>query len=215
MSKKKIHGAQVYNITFHGQYNGRSETGGFIIRNFELPFRITEGVKGTYSALGAFMRFGKDAMREKYEDFVTFSKVRVKNTVVEGREDEVPEDIDLMNRSELIAFINQDVEAYPVNVNLYMMDNELRQAIRDCEENLDQFKVNQAILAERVGSSIEDGLLLAALNGAISGGAAIRTLPVKEPVTSKVRRSKKEVNDDASEEKSLADLGINLKLNEV
>lgn len=213
---KNINKSQVYNVTYHGQYNGRSEAGGFLIRNFECNFRITEQVKETYSALGAFMRFGKEAMRIKYEDFVSFSKVRVKHTVVEGREDEVPSDIDLMNRDELIAFINQDVEQYPINVSLYMFDNELRQAIRDCDENLDMFKSNQSALAARVGTSIEDGLLLASLNGAISGPSEIRKIVSGEhtPVTSKVKKTKSEIEAEKRLESALTSnpLGLNLGL---
>lgn len=159
---KKVAPKQVYSITFTGQYRGVSEEGNPALKNFEIVFRMTERQKEKYSALGVLKHFGKNVMLAKYPDFQSLAKWKVANCLVEGKEDEVPDDLDLMNRDELLQYI----EDYELQIDsmLFPEDGQLRQAIKDCNEDPAQFAINQSIVAKRIGATIEDTSELNELN---------------------------------------------------
>lgn len=194
--RRRVKPDQQFIVTFGGRYHAIGDAGKPVERTFECDYRITEKQKNTYSAVGCFMRFGKEIMAKKFPDFNGFAKVKVVSTVVVGKEDELPEDIELMSREELLAYI-ADME-YEINASLYPKDGELRIAILAWEDDEQQARINQDLIAKRVGATVGDINELEALNA----------LNQNEDENNEVKRRKQEVAKPQmtkAEAKQLAD----------
>jgi hypothetical protein len=197
--------SETYKITFEGTYYAR-EGGGKTRKHFECDYVTTRAHVEKYSALGVFKKFGANqTMPRLYPDFVGLAKFKVKTTTILEKPDAAPVQLELKNRDELIAYIID--QELPIEAILYSKDGALRQAIKDCEADEEQFLRNQSLLANRVGGDLEAAAELAELNAATITTEVRPTLEVEPAVTEFTKEEAKRIAELAEQSKTEAKKG--------
>lgn len=179
LKKKQTPDNTQYQVTITGTYFSKT--------NVEKPYEYTAVMEHRHIKQGALSVFKNHIapvrMPQLYPDYVNLATHEVKKCVNTNAPEDVPDNVLVMNREEILDYI--DAEEYPIAVQLYEDTDQLRQAVLDYEEEPEAFLVNQAMLQKRKGDKMEMKHSLLALNPApqnIPPQPLQNTAPMNAPV---------------------------------
>lgn len=159
--KQKTAVENLYAVTCEGQYY--RETGGRKgVGFYTLTFTATEAMKNK-GLLSVFKQalIPKDGnstiilrmMKEKYPDYTRYRTMYVTNVKNMNPDSPPIHTLTLMNRAQIIAFINQ--HGYPIEPYLYPLISDLRQALRSFRDNPAAFHSKQESLKTTKGADFK------------------------------------------------------------
>jgi len=140
----------IHKITVEGDY---SATGGEQGRLLSIPYRqtyfIDDETHKKHGAISVFKRpngIGEKIIKKRDPRFIRFLTHHLVKCETPGHD--LPTDLELFNREDLLVYINQ--KDLPISVHLYGRDlYSLRQAVKTCEDDEVGFLKQQEQLQER------------------------------------------------------------------
>lgn len=183
-SKTKVKEACIYRLRLVGLYFGAS-TDGTKYCPFDVTVRLDNTMTEDEMAIAVFKRLlAPTLMKRKYPDYLGLAECIIAES---EREDGKPIDnIFLMTRRQLEAFIEDDDKLDVIDVDLYEDDPALRQAVVDCRKDRESFIKMQEIATARRGGKISMKNAAMRLNEAWDEDAPAPTIdPAEQPLIPK------------------------------
>lgn len=131
-----------YLVTCEGQYyTGDKSRKGFGKYTVTLELGEKEKKQGFLSVIKREVLERATAMQKLYPDWVRYRTHVITNAVNKDKGAPV-KDLSLMNRSQIVAYINK--QGWPIHPELYPEVTDLRQALKDYRNDKEQFAKTQA-----------------------------------------------------------------------
>ena len=155
--------ANEYKVTMHGVMRLRSETGpGTVDKTYEHTFTVNDELKKKGLKYVFKFEYAPRFFPQLYPGFEELLEYHVKKVTCDANPEAVASDPNLLDRAGLVEFI----EDYGLDVEeeLYVDDDQIRDAIRKNIEDEDTFKRNQTIRRMKLGDKVSNLHELDALN---------------------------------------------------
>jgi len=153
---------QAYLVTCEGQYyTGDKSKNGFGRYSVTVELGDEEKKAGFLSVIKREVLSRTNVMQKQYPDWVKFRTHYISNAVNKNKNAPL-NDLSLMNRAQIVAYINK--KGLPIEPDLYLEVTDLRQAMKDYKTDKESFEKVQETRRTNYGPKMSIARNVLALN---------------------------------------------------